>query len=72
MSRARVAPAKPDCPMVDELGCRLVQIEIETREGLALMESCSGCDRRWWTVNGESRDLTGALDAIATTGRRQP
>jgi len=70
MSRGRVAPAKPGCASVDVLGCRLVQIEIDTAEGVAVMESCSSCDRRWWTVNGESADLSGALHLIASSARK--
>lgn len=71
MGRGRVAAAKPDCPRVDELGCRLVQIDLETPGADVVMESCSACDQRWWTVAGRETDLDGALRQLATTGRRR-
>lgn len=57
------------CRGGDEVRCRVVSIPLNTPRGEVVMDSCSACDMRWWTVDGEAADLDGALDGIATTRR---
>ena len=51
--------------------CRnaLVEISLTIAERPLVMRSCSRCDRRSWSSEGESLPLGGVLDRIGTTRR---
>ena len=51
--------------------CRnaLVEISLTIADRPVIMRSCSRCDRRSWSSEGESLALTGVLDKIGATRR---
>lgn len=43
------------CPVC---GASLVTVVMHAGERPVTMRSCSNCDRRWWTVDGQEADPT--------------
>jgi uncharacterized Zn finger protein (UPF0148 family) len=52
-----MAPQEP-CP---GCGTPLVVVVMHAGERAVTMRSCTRCDRRWWTVDGEAADPTEVL-----------
>lgn len=61
---------RPGCRAAEELGCRVVSISIQTDDGEVVMESCSACEQRWWSVAGTPVSFDQARGPLATTHRR--
>lgn len=49
----------------------MVEITLATPTGDVIMQSCSSCDRRSWSVAGRDADVGEAMEALATTARRR-
>ncbi|MBK5223741.1 MAG: hypothetical protein JJE52_12905 [Acidimicrobiia bacterium] len=51
----------------------MIEIELSSGNEPLMMRSCSACDAREWSKEGEGLDLRGALDRLSQTGstRRQ-
>lgn len=56
-----------------ECGGPVIEIELSSGNEPLMMRSCSACDAREWSKEGEGLDLRGALDRLSQTGstRRQ-
>lgn len=56
-----------------ECGGPVIEIELSAGDQPLMMRSCSACDAREWTKEGEGLDLRGALDRLAQSGNsRRP
>ena len=53
----------------DRCGNTQVEISLTIAERPVTMRSCSRCDRRSWSSEGESLGLGGVLDQIGATRR---
>ena len=50
----------------------LVQIRLASDGSDLVMRSCSRCDGRWWSRDGETADLGDVLGRVAQGHRRAP
>jgi Zn-finger nucleic acid-binding protein len=48
----------------------LVEIRLAAAATDLVMRSCSRCDGRWWSRDGESADLSAVLGSVAQLSRK--
>ncbi len=48
----------------------LVEIRLAAAGSALIMRSCSRCDGRWWSRDGETADLQAVLGSVAQLSRK--